>query len=562
MPEEQRNDWLDARHPVHEAGTTGAATAAPTVIHNTAAGERELHTPTGVARNKGLGPWQRNERRLRGGDDALEELAPFDWERSGEGASSYQARKAQATYINFPDLLVTTVVGHLFRQAPTPEKGLSMGGLGNVREAGDRAGEPTRAELAWFNCDGVGNDGSQWETFWKAQARLAMATGHRWIFVESSAKAPRIPGLPTAQDELEGRRPYLLPLAASAVTNWHYEEGRLAFAVVRVPDRRPRLQDGKLIGNGAELGYLLLVRAGFQGFGEEYSAGGWFLFDHERKPTDRKGTWERTRGEIPLVPLFYERDSGSEDRPAISRSAITELGQIAVSYMNLSSAADYDAWEAASSVQIVSGADVIGFNTMIDQMARGTRWAPLPSPQAHPETKPEIHDGSSGSVAAEVFDKRLKQKFEEAKQAALQEATQAPESSGESKRAGFAENTAPRLASFAAEIEQAMNGVLHFLELRWGVTSPSAWCEWPREFDLAPLNEDIDEIFSLQERAGVKSPTLISELLAQAVRGKRLIVDRETMAVVEAELTVGAFEQQAADRQERAFNAEVDRPAA
>lgn len=550
-------DWLDSKHPVWEAGMKGAAVAGG-----------EFSRAHGVRQSKEIGPWLRNERRLRGGDDALAELARFDWESGELGDVRYRARQAQATYINFPEMLVNAIVGHLSREAPTPEKGLTFGGLGHVRRAEERdPSRPTRAEMLYFNCDGVGNDGSQWPNFWTGVAKRAMATGHRWLFVESGAKPPKNGVQATEDDELAGRRPYLVEFGPDKVINWHHEEGRLAFAVVRVPDRSPRLVDGKLVGNAFTQGYYLMVRRGFQGFGEAFAQGGWWLFDHERKPITvagpdgqpkpRMGTWEHTGGEIPLVLVPYERDTGSEERPAISRSAITELGQIAVSYMNLSSGADFDAWEASSSVQVVVGADPAGFNLMAEKMAEGNRIVPLPSPQTDPEKIPQIFDASTGAVVADVFKARLTQKLEEARLTALQEASGTPDSSGESKRAGFKEHTAPKLAAFAAELENAMNSVLYFAERRWGITSPSAECQWPREFDLTPLLDDIGLIFDLVERAGVRSATLAAELVMRAVREKRAITDEAVLQKVGTEIRKAVEARAEAEGQQRALDGDV-----
>lgn len=546
--------WIDTRHPVHAAWTKGAAVAGG-----------EFDPGTGMRQTAEVGAWERNERRLRGGDDALDELAFFDWERGPRGQTRYESRKAQATYINFPELLVGTVVGHLSRRQPMPGKGLTFGGLGDVRSDAERnPSEPTKAEMLWFNCDGVGNDGSQWPNFWAMQARLAMATGHRWIFVESSARAPANGVVPTDADEFAGRRPYLVAFGPQKVINWHYEEGRLAFAVLRVPDRRPRLVDGRMMGNDSTMGYLLLVRRGWTGFGEAFQEGGWWLFDHSREMVEGKHRdWASTNGEIPLVQLFYERDEGTEQRPAVSRPATTELGQVAVSYMNLSSAADFDAWDSGSSVQVILGADPPGFNLLLEKLAEGSRWVPLPSPQANSDKIPQIHDGSTGAVIADVFDKRLAQKFEEARHLALMEPSGTPDSSGESKRAGFDESKAPRIARFASEIEQAMNSVLYFVERRWGVQAPKAYCEWPRDFDLASLTDDISEVFDLQAKSGLESPTLTAKLMTQAVVEKRLVTESEELELIEAEYTVAAFEKQAQQRQDAAFSGAVnggDRP--
>jgi hypothetical protein len=55
-----------------------------------------------------LNLWQRNERRLRGGEDVIGELRKFDWELDGD---HYRLRQEQAAYINFPESYATKIAG-------------------------------------------------------------------------------------------------------------------------------------------------------------------------------------------------------------------------------------------------------------------------------------------------------------------------------------------------------------------------------------------------------------------------------------------------------------------
>src|SRR6185312_11906367 len=159
--------------------------------------------------------WEQNERRFEGGHRVWDELWIFDWETQPLAARGtalrdvkplpkrtrrtkdewldfsplgpgdhYMRRQEAAIYVNFMDSLATDVVGHLFKQAPAPQVGLDFGRLGKVRRKED-IDEPTQAELIYYNTDGVGVDGSQWDSFWSTQLKLAMVTGFRWIFVEA-----------------------------------------------------------------------------------------------------------------------------------------------------------------------------------------------------------------------------------------------------------------------------------------------------------------------------------------------------------------------------------------
>jgi hypothetical protein len=534
-----QHEWVtQAQHPIYRAWTAPVATGQGR--RGSILETRSTDTGAAIAiasyapATEGAGAWERNERRLRGGEDVLDELMPFDHENID--GRSYLGRRAQATYVNFAEDYALTMVGHLRREAPTPGNGLSFGGLGEIRR--ERADQPTRAELLYYNASGRGNDGQQWDEFWLAAMFRAHATGHRWIFVEAPATRPG-----SLEDEIAGLRPYLIEYAPQDVTDWHYEGGRLAYAIIRHTVRRPRLVNGVLEAN-PEPEFTLLVATGYNGLGDDYRMGGWWRIDKdgEQARDDRPshGNWDRTRGEIPMAPLFYQRDDGSRSMPAFSRPGTTELGQIAVSYMNLSSAADFDAIDAAASIQFLLNVDPDQFGVAADKLSEGSRWIPIPPPKSSTMgmgggAGVSIEDASTGAVTADVFDRRLSGKLAEAERAAAREQTSTPDSSGRSKEAGFGERKGPRLALMAGNLEECQNSILYFLELRWGVAKPAAFVSWPREFDLSPLGDEARDMLELEELAGIRSPTVTARCLAIAVRDKRIIIDDAELKQVEAE---------------------------
>ena len=514
--------------------------------------------------------WRRMETRFYGGEPVLEELREFDWEvrhRTEMGVDDEQQRQAlresgwfnnetdhfqlrqrMSVYINFGDLFSRTIVGHLMRKRPTPEEGLDFGTLGAISTEDD--GEPSQAELVYYNADGVGNDGSQWDNFWGSASRHAMSTGHRWIMVESPISAPA-----TRADEIEGVRPYLVEYGPLDVTNWFFAGGHLQFAILVYHERNPRIERDRLEGNDPEKRYLLMTREGFEGFGDEFAGGGWFRFDADQKPlweesstrdeddeiepSSAMGEWSSTDGEIPMFPLFYERAKSTPSHAAMSRSGTVEISQAAIAYMNLSSAADFDVWDAAQSMQFILGADAEGYNLAIAKMKEGNKTIPI-TINKKTGNPPTIYDGSSGAVVAQTFETRLGRKMEEARELAALEATSAADSSGASKQAGFADIRAPRLALMASEVEQAQNTAIHFLEMRFGNAAPTGSVEWPREFELTPLMDSIRELFELQVLAGVESPTLTTRAMMAAVRSKGLATDDKVEATIEAELQESA----------------------
>lgn len=497
--------------------------------------------------------WKRDERRYRGADGVLNELTRFDWEKTSK---HYAQRQAKATYINFGALKASALSGHLMANAPRPGAGLSFGTLGEVRPKEERRTAPSRAELVYFNVDGVGNSGSQWDPWWMAVHRWAMVTGHRWVMATTPSEAPL-----NRLREQQGLHPYLVHLSPLRVINWHSDERGLAWAVVTVPRRKVELRDGKLVGNDGALGYLLLVRKGETLFGPDFAGGGWWEFDADTEPTGSKGTWERTKGEIPLWPHFAERDEGTTEEPALSRPQLTELMQIAVSLMDLSSAADFDAIDAAASIQWLLGVDVPSHEAAMDVIEQGGRWVPLQAP-VDGEGRVDVKDGSMGAVTSEVFQRRIEALLEMAHQH-FATAASTPDASGKSKQMGFLESIGPQLSRYAYELEASQNIAIHFLELLFGGDGPKSTVlpggevQWQRQWDLAPLGTDVEDILRLQETAGVRSPTLTAEVLAMAVEAKGLIVDLKLLARIRAELLVAAHDAATAARQADAESAEV-----
>jgi hypothetical protein len=472
--------------------------------------------------------WLTLERRLRGGHAVLDELTAFDWE-TGLKASHLDDRKKQALYFNFADIFVRVVGGHLMRQAPPPDSKLQFGNLGVV-ERSNRSAPPSQAELVYYNTDGVGMDGSQWNPFWSTALGKSSACGFRWVMCESPAVQPV-----TGQDEINGQRPYLLSLSPLSVTNWNFVDGQLEFAILRTTVRTPKLDEkGAMTGNKPVPRYLLMTRQGFEGFGIQFAGGGWWHFTAEGvQDTTSFGDWTSTGGLIPLWQLFWERDEGDEEKPEIARSGIFDLTQLAISYMNLSSAADYDAWDSAASLRFVLGASEAAFNLMASKILEGSKYVPVPSEADRPA--PTITDSSAGAVAAEVFNSIFERKRSEARELAARESSGSPDASGASKDAGFVDIKAPILTRLASELETAQNTAIFFLEKRFGYPNPMGYVQWPREFDLEPLIDDIEEQLQLEIRTGYHSPTLASRLMVDSARERRLIKDAADGDVIEKE---------------------------
>lgn len=467
------------------------------------------------------GSWEREERRLYGGDAVLDEVVRFE----GESEPSYTARKASATYVNFPKAHAQVVTGQLRLHGPTPDKGLSFGQLGEIRTR-DKIDEETLAELLYYNVDGVGADGSEFPAFMDAVDERAQATGHRWLMVET----PQGDGAtrPSKEAAIRGFRPYVVEYSPLDVWNWFFRAGQLQYAVIRVPVGEPLVENGRFKTEGdagTKLGYYLLVRQGYEGLGPAFKGGGWWLYDHDKQQQGTK-PWGNTRGEIPLWVHYGEKSSGTSTRPALSRSSTMELGQIAVSLMNSISARDYDAWDAAASRLYFLGADSDVMKDVAQQIKDRSYLIGVPvaaSLSGNTDNRVQVYDGSMGAVAADVFKTIIEAKFNEAKEQSFQKITSSPEASGISKEAGHQEEKAPYLARRAALRQGSEQTLIRFAELRSGITSPTGYAKYERDFDLIPVVDDIDKQFDTFRRSGLRSPTAESHMAYQSLQERNLV---------------------------------------
>jgi hypothetical protein len=517
------------------------------------------------------GIWCDNERRAEG-THVRQELWRFDWETkfdpSAQGLAPYRGkiilpglelaaqisvrdvilshntelmpgehygrRQESAPYVNFMDTYADELVGGLMRERPTPTTGLDFGTLGEVRRKQD-IDIPTKAELLYYNADGIGEDGSHWDTFWAMQLKQAMHTGYRWIFVEAKRQLIRAFGQQTRQ--------YLVGFSPRDVTNWGYIDGQLSFACIRFSVRRPKIgESGRLESNDNQLGYYWMVRKGITDFGTDFSGGGWWMYGPDRQPmTDERGnplqgTWDKTGGQIPLIPLFYDKHPRIFGRPAT-----TELGQCGIALMNIMSAADFDAWDSAGSVQAVRGSDETGFNIFIKKVREGNRYAPLRGSvdDAGKQIAATVQDLSTGAITADVFEKRINTILRIVDRVKSQE-TFGTNTSGLSEQAGFMRGDANRLTLVAGNLETAQNGVISLTEQRAGNPKSRGSTTWPRKFSLIELTTAAQSVLQLCRIAGVDSPTLSSRVILASATEEGFIPDNEVRGTVESELLESA----------------------
>lgn len=493
---------------------------------------------------KQLEAYQREERRLFGGDAVLTELALW----KGEDTTFYDFRKAQAGYMPLPKSHASTLTGHLSGQTPMP----NFGQMGKVRERKDISGPQTLAELAWYNVDGIGQDGQEMMAYFDGVQERAIATGFRWILVEQPSLAMlaniresngrRAEGPVTMQDVLDGFRPYPVEYAPQMVPFYQFTNGRLDFAVVLITITPDSLVDDAGNVTGSTDGFYLLVRRGYTGLGAQWAGGGWWKFDADHTEMD-KGNWNQTQGQVPMFRFVGEPSPGTPELPALARSLTMELGQIAVGLMNLRSARDHNLIQAGKSVNHVLGIDEEKHGIVITQQESGSITVGYP-PVMGPDGRviiPQIWNSSEGLVASQAFESVITASLEEAREIMVKQVTSGLDASGAKVKASFAEGTSPLLARLASTRQGGLNNFLNFYAQRLGIVNPTANVQVPRKFDLTSTIEAIDAMLSRLKRSWLRSPTLEKYLIMRAGdEAGMLPEDKALRTKIEAELEESA----------------------
>ena len=508
-------------------------------------------THTMASYDQQLAGWHREERRLYGHDAVLEEL--LQWK--GETDDDFLARKQTAGYITLPKLHASTLIGHLSGQTPMPD----FRALGKVRERGE-VNTPILAELLWFNLGGIGQDGQEFMPYFDGVNERALATGYRWVMVEMPSLATlrniresngRSPDGPvTMQDVLEGFRPYPVEYGPQAVPFYQMTNGRLDFAVIRILITPDVLVDAGGAVTGTGMGFYLLVRRGYRGLGDAYAEGGWWKFDEQQEQLeDGHGTWDQTLGQIPLFQFLGEPSTGTTERPAIARSLTMELGQIAVALMILRSARDYNIIQAAKSILHVLGIDPASHKLVTAQSDGGSIMVGYP-PVVDPVggvAIPQIWCSSAALLDSQAFESVIKSSLEEAREIMVKQVTSGLDASGEKVKASFAEGTSPLLARIAATRQGGINTFLYFAALRLNV-QPNASVQIPREFDLAPVVDNIDAMLARLKRSWLRSPTWEKHLLIRAGDEEGMLPEeKDQRKTIEDELKASATVTEPAD---------------
>ncbi len=495
---------------------------------------------------KSLNGWKREEARHYGGDAVINSDELRRWK--GEEDDSYDARLAEAGYITLPKNHTALLTGHLSRETPIP----NFAEMGKVRKREEVTGTPSLAELFWYNV-GIGADGEEMLPWIDGVQERAMATGFRWVLIEKPsmqtlaeirALGGRRPDGPvTLQDQLDGFRPYPVEISPIDAPFWRISNRRLDCICFKIDLNEQTLPDSDPLNwMSTRTGWYLLVRRGFRGLGDEFAMGGWWKFSDQQEVFD-KGNWDETDGQIPVFPFIGEPSQGTTERPAMGRSLTMELGQIAVSLMNRMSERNYNIKEAAKSINYILGIEAEGHGLVVKQQNVGSITVGVP-PVLLADGRvgiPAMWNSSASLLDASAFDMVIKGGMNEAREIMVKQITSAPDSSGLSKEAGFAEATSPLLARAATSRQQAMNTLLHFLAQRSGIRNPTANVEIKRDFKLLPAVDAVDSMMGALKRSWLRSTTWEQFLLTK--RGEEtgmLPEDKALRAKIQTELEESA----------------------
>jgi hypothetical protein len=515
--------------------------------------------------------WRANERRFRGGRAVAAELTPFDWEVRNR-IGHYRHRQTKIVYDNYPARYVESITGHIVREDLKVE----------WDSLGDPASDKDLAKLFNESVDGTSKDASSFSAFAKEQIGWSIVTGHRWIFADST----REPGRNIA-DAKAGRRGFLSGISPTIVPDFHYVDGGLGYFILRIARRSPSINARNQWSSGEIVHHILMTRAGFDGFGNEFKGGGWWEFDDKSDLVPGgSGNWDSTEGEIPVSLLYYARDDydakldtddpyiGLNSLPVtgkaaernaalaplflndttISRSGTEVLGQIASVLMDIRSAHVFDVLDGAKGIQWMLNVGQKAHGIGMKMLAEGSRWPALPPAQGGSQGAAppmQIVDSAAGVMSSQAFAAITEPLVNLATGMAMLEALGAMDASGVAKNVTFQHREGARLADVATEGEQSFRTALGYLAARSGLKNWQGSVSLNKKFDLTEFGERLLALFNAETLAGIRSETADSEGMAQLVKELRIATDPKVLGDIVGEYKKSAKERTAQTAQLR-----------
>ncbi len=469
--------------------------------------------------------WQRNEEYLLGDPSVYDDLKKYIWELAGDTVS-HDERKKEAIYMNFMGMVAEKMTGTL-REQP---------GVFDYGTLGELADPDSVASMLHRNFDGVGEDARGAHAFWMDTLALAWATSFRWVFTESTVQ-----GAKTKADERAGMRPYAVDYSPVSSPNWHFANGELQWVYFKLKRRDLRVE-GSEFKDESKDAYYILVKAGYEGLGDDFAGGGWWMVDEKgneiESPTGpMQGDWTKTNGHIPIARLFYVRKKGSEITPPTSEDA----RRLSLQHMNLLSDLLNDA-HTSGSRQIFMTVSYEQWDSMVnpktgegvaeheESSEGGASTSPIygkivPVP-AEPGVRNTFFD--TGSVTASgAVTAALTACLERFTRFMLREISSAPGESGEARRVMSLDGLSPKLVHLASNLEEARTATVRNLEMRWGNPKPTGGVTWNKRFDLRGAVAKLREIVDLMNAAGFTSKSVLLRMFLRGLEEIGFDLDKE-----------------------------------
>ena len=501
-----------------------------------------------------LEQWKLNTARMLGGKHVLSEVERFTWETEGlvetPDLEGYQARQKQSTYVNFMALYDEKFAGTIFAQWPEVGEGLDLGTLTQDRQ-----------DMLMEAADGVGPDARTIQQFFRHVTRFAQATGYVWVLAEEPAEP-----WPTMQDEKSGKRPYFVMYPPDQVPYKKFEGGTLVCIHLEYEERYvgvdPENTDAFL--DETRTVHYLMTRQGYEGWGEYFREGGWWMFDDDGEILTRRhdstqlvGDWDRTDGNIPINRVFWKRDLTGKE----AWTGATQLGNLAILHMNIMCFMHNDAKISGSRKRHWLGVTLNQWQSILDANIHGGIDVPVPrDPSVAGDQKLDVIDSGETS-AIESLMKFLEIVRNLVADFFLREIQSAPGASGVSKKIEILQSQAPGLADAAQNIQQDCQQAIRNLEQRWTTKEPTATLELPDEYNLKTVVERIREVFELLQLAETRSPELTAFLILNAINRNALATEGSEdldLDLVKSELRDSAG---AVDMERQKLNMIMDRQA-
>jgi len=463
--------------------------------------DRSIIRQTHPDYNHFLTDWLFFDRSYIGGKDWITETNVFRHAR--ETKEDYQRRLNRVVYTNYCEAVITIFTSYLFSGKPPIMRDLSVPGVNDFYADVDERG----ATMQDFMED-VATDA---QIFGMVGVTVDLPKTDVEIRTEADARANNI-------------RPYLRSYDSPSITNWSVDaSGKLNWVRLKESKRDDADPFAKIKKDAAI--YRTLTR-------EE-----WYIHDEGGKEIDF-GVYGL--GEVPFVPIYFKKH---RRKRMIGISQLCDIARINRLLVNIISFIEefieIQAFPFLAAPLGIAGADedtVISTKHIFEYPPEGS-----PPLYVSPPTDPArfMVEFISGFLRKEIY------------RMAKLESRELMEQSGVAKQYDF-HQTSSAIGRFARNLEFGENQIMT-LWARWQGQEWDNSTDYPDDYDIAPVNDDLKTALDVRDLYGDASPTFVSEYLKGLASKIKPKLAEELMRVIEGELEQNAAE----SAQEGAFDKET-----